>query len=128
MKEITISSNVEAIERYTFSSCKALETMNITANILGLGNAATPFGIEAMKEMQKNNKTKDTANNSMVMFVVLNTASLQIIPTLLTILRQKHGAQYPLDVLPAIWITSIVSLVVGITVAKILERKGIKCG
>lgn len=102
--------------------------MNITANILGLGNAATPFGIEAMKEMQKNNKTKDTANNSMVMFVVLNTASLQIIPTLLTILRQKHGAQYSLDVLPAIWITSIVSLVVGIAVAKILERKGIKCG
>lgn len=109
---------------------KAMRTicMNITANILGLGNAATPFGIEAMKEMQKNNKTKDTANNSMVMFVVLNTASLQIIPTLLTILRQKHGAQYPLDVLPAIWITSIVSLVVGIAVAKILERKGIKCG
>lgn len=109
---------------------KAMRTicMNITANILGLGNAATPFGIEAMKEMQKYNKIKDTANNSMVMFVVLNTASIQIIPTLLTVLRQKHGAQYPLDVLPAIWITSIISLFVGITVAKILERRGIKVG
>lgn len=109
---------------------KAMRTicMNITANILGLGNAATPFGIEAMREMQKNNKTKNTANNSMIMFVVLNTASIQIVPTLLTILRQKHGAQCPLDVLPAIWITSIISLVVGIIVAKILERRGIKGG
>ena len=84
--------------------------------------------IEAMKEMQKENKLKDTANNSMVMFVVLNTASLQLIPTLLTILRQKHGSEYPLDVLPAIWITSIISLTVGIMAAKLFEKRGAKVG
>lgn len=102
--------------------------MNITANILGLGNAATPFGIEAMKEMQKGNKIKDTANNSMIMFVVLNTASLQIIPTLLTILRQKHSSTSPLDVLPAIWTTSIIALIIGVISAKILEKRGKKVG
>lgn len=102
--------------------------MNITANILGLGNAATPFGIKAMKEMQKGNKIKDTANNSMIMFVVLNTASLQIIPTLLTILRQKHSSTSPLDVLPAIWITSIIALIIGVISAKILEKRGKKVG
>lgn len=102
--------------------------MNITANILGLGNAATPFGIKAMKEMQKGNKIKDTANNSMIMFVVLNTASLQIIPTLLTILRQKHSSTSPLDVLPAIWTTSIIALIIGVISAKILEKRGKKVG
>ena len=110
------------------SKSMRLICMNVTANILGLGNAATPFGIEAMKEMQKENKLKDTANNSMVMFVVLNTASLQLIPTLLTILRQKHGSEYPLDVLPAIWITSIISLTVGIMAAKLFEKRGAKVG
>lgn len=110
------------------SKAMRLICMNVTANILGLGNAATPFGIEAMKEMQKENKFKDTANNSMIMFVVLNTASLQIIPTLLTILRQKQGAEYPLDVLPAIWITSFISLIVGVTAAKLFEKRGNKVG
>lgn len=98
--------------------------MNITANLLGLGNAATPMGIVAMKEMAKESKLKNTANNSMIMFVVINTASIQLIPTLLTILRQKHGANSPFDILPAIWITSIVALVVGIISAKILEKRG----
>ena len=98
--------------------------MNITANLLGLGNAATPMGIVAMKEMAKESKLKNTANNSMIMFVVINTASIQLIPTLLTILRQKHGANSPFDILPAIWITSIIALVVGIIAAKILEKRG----
>lgn len=97
--------------------------MNITANLLGLGNAATPFGIRAMKEMQKDSKTKDKVNNSMIMFVVINTASLQIIPTMMSALRQKHGSSSPFDVLPAIWISSIFALLVGITTAKILERR-----
>lgn len=98
--------------------------MNIAANLLGLGNAATPMGIVAMKEMAKESKLKNTANNSMIMFVVINTASIQLIPTLLTILRQKHGANSPFDILPAIWITSIIALVVGIISAKILEKRG----
>ena len=96
--------------------------MNITANLLGLGNAATPFGINAMKEMQKLNNHSTTANNSMVMFVVINTASLQLIPTFLTVIRQKYNSQNPLDILPAMWTTAIVSLFVGIIAAKFFER------
>lgn len=102
--------------------------MNVTANLLGLGNAATPMGIAAMKEMQKRNDTPSTANNSMVMFVVLNTASLQLIPTMLSILREKHGAVAPFDVLPAIWFTSLLSLMVGVIAAKLLEKRGENIG
>jgi len=97
--------------------------MNITANLLGLGNAATPMGIAAMKEMQKENSIPGVANNSMVMFVVLNTAALQILPTSMAILRQKHGSPMPLDVIPAVWFASIGALFVGIIMAKTLEKK-----
>lgn len=97
--------------------------MNITANLLGLGNAATPFGIKAMKEMSKSLKKPGYANNSMIMFVVLNTASIQIVPTMMSALRQKHGSASPFDVLPAIWMTSVFALFVGILTAKLLERR-----
>lgn len=96
--------------------------MNITANILGLGNAATPMGISAMKEMNKTNKNPTIANNSMVMFVVMNTASIQLIPTTMSILRQKYGSIAPFDVLPAIWISSATALLIGIILAKIFEK------
>lgn len=96
--------------------------MNITANLLGLGNAATPFGITAMKEMNKCNPDKTTASNGMVMFVVINTASLQLIPTFLTVLRQKNGSSDPFDILPALWLVSIASLIAGVGAAKIFER------
>lgn len=99
--------------------------MNITANLLGLGNAATPFGIKAMQEMAKTRpeKLKTTASNSMVMFVVINTASLQIIPTMMSMLRVNHGSKSPFDIMPAVWITSISALISGILVAKLLERR-----
>lgn len=99
--------------------------MNITANLLGLGNAATPFGIKAMQEMVKTRpkNLKSVASNSMVMFVVINTASLQIIPTMMAMLRVNHGSQSPFDIMPAVWITSIGSLVVGIIVTKLLEGR-----
>ena len=96
--------------------------MNMTANFLGLGNAATPFGIMAMKEMNKNRKNKSTVNNSMAMFIVINTASLQLIPTFLSMLRQKHHSTSPLSIIPALWITSVVSLCAGIITAKLLEK------
>ena len=100
--------------------------MNITANFLGLGNAATPMGIAAMKEMNKTNKSPGVANNSMIMFVVINTASIQLIPTMMSILRQKHGSASPFDVMPAIWISSICSLLIGIISVKILQKRGDK--
>ena len=95
---------------------------NITANILGLGNAATPFGIAAMREMQKTNKLGSLPNNSMIMFVVINTASLQLIPTTVAALRQAAGSTAPYEVLPHIWVTSVLTLVSGIVLAKIFER------
>lgn len=97
--------------------------MNVTANLLGLGNAATPMGIAAMKEMQKTNPYPEKANNSMAMFVVLNTASLQLMPTTLSVLRARHGAASPFDVVPAIWVTSIAALLAGVAAAKLLEKR-----
>lgn len=96
--------------------------MNITANILGLGNAATPFGIKSMQELQKLNNNKKTATNSMIMFVVINTASIQIIPTFLSVLRQKYNSQNVFEILPHLWITSSIALISGIIITKIFER------
>ncbi len=100
--------------------------MNITANFLGLGNAATPFGIKAMKEMQKCNSDPSTANNDMIMFIVVNTASIQLIPTFLCTLRQKHGSANPLDIIVCLWVTSAVALIAGVISAKFLEKTGSK--
>lgn len=105
------------------SSAMRAVSANITANILGLGNAATPFGLIAMKEMQKTNRLKTQPNNSMVMFVVMNTASIQLIPTTIAALRQAAGSQQPYDILPYIWIVSFLSLMVGVILAKVLARK-----
>lgn len=70
-------------------------SMNLIANLLGLGNAATPLGLKAMKSMQKQNSTKDTLSNSMAMFIILNTASLQIIPTTVIAIRSSLGSSNP---------------------------------
>ena len=98
--------------------------MNVTANLLGLGNAATPMGISAMKEMAKLNPDPKTADNSMVMFVVLNTASIQLIPTTTSVLRARYVSASPFDILPAVWLASVSALLVGIVAAKLLERRG----
>lgn len=70
-------------------------SMNIIANVLGLGNAATPLGLKAMKSMQKQNPKKDTLSNSMAMLIILNTASLQIIPTTVIAIRSSLGSNNP---------------------------------
>lgn len=102
--------------------------MNITANLLGLGNAATPFGIKAMQELKKESKMKNplVATNSMIMFVVINTASLQLIPTFLCTLRQNYGSKNPMDIAPVLWITSLAALTVGTVSSKIFEKAGLK--
>lgn len=102
------------------SAAQKAMCMNITANMLGLGNAATPLGIAAMKELKKSNPT-ETANNTMAMFVVINTASIQIIPTFMATLRAQYGSAAPFDILPAVWVTSIFSVTVGVICAKLLE-------
>lgn len=95
---------------------------NIAANLLGLGNAATPLGIEAMKRMQKKNLLQDTANNSMVVFVVLNTASVQLIPTTIAAMRRAAGSQTPFDIIVPMAIVSVLALLGGIIPAVLWGR------
>lgn len=91
--------------------------MNITANLLGLGNAATPFGIEAMKALAEEEKAGNTATPSMIIFTVINTASLTLIPSTALSLRMKYGSADPLEIVPAVWITSAAALLVSVTAA-----------
>lgn len=98
-------------------------SMNITANMLGLGNAATPLGISAMKELKKLSPDCTAATAEMVCFVVMNTASLQLLPTTVAALRMESGAQNPLDILPAVWIVSLCSLAAGLFAAKLGFKK-----
>lgn len=97
-------------------------SMNITANILGLGNAATPLGLNAIKSMQKVNKNKDELSNSMIMLIVLNTASLQIIPTTVIAIRSSLNSDNPTKIIVPVWIATIVAAISGISVAKILIK------
>lgn len=96
--------------------------MNFSANLLGLSNAATPLGISAMKELNRGCKG-DTLSDSMIVFVVMNTASLQLLPTTLATLRSIYGSKTPFDITVPVWITSVCALFVGIFIAKILCRK-----
>ncbi len=97
--------------------------MNIVANLLGMGNAATPLGIKAIKELDKINRKKHIATNEMCMFVVINTASIQLLPVTLISLRQSFGSQNPGEVIVPVWIVSICAIFVGVGVAKLLERR-----
>jgi spore maturation protein A len=93
--------------------------LNLTANIFGLGNAATPFGIKAMEELQTLNPTKDTATNPMVMLLAINTASVQLMPPVL--LLAILGLQMNTLILPIIS-TTLLSLIVGIVAARLFGR------
>lgn len=101
-------------------------SINVIANILGLGNAATPLGIKAMKTMQQENKRKDELSNSMMMFILLNTASLQLIPTNVIAIRTSLGSNNPTSIIIPIWISSVVAAIVGIFFVKVLIKKGNK--
>ena len=91
--------------------------MNVISNIFGLGNAATPLGLLAMQEMQRDNPTPDTASDSMVNFLVLNTACIQLIPTTTAALRAKYGSGAPLEILPCVLVTSLCSLALALMMA-----------
>lgn len=98
-------------------------TMNITANLLGLGNTATPLGIKAMRELSELNGNSDTASDEMVVFVVMNTASLQLMPTMLGSLRQTYGSAAPFEILVPVWISSACALCVALMIAAGLNKK-----
>lgn len=94
---------------------------NISANLLGLGNAATPLGIKAATEMAAASRG-GAATDDMCTLVVMNTASIQLIPATVAAVRAAAGAHSPFDILPAVWIASLSSVTVGIIIAKLLKR------
>lgn len=99
-------------------------SMNMIANMLGLGNAATPLGLKAMKSMQKQNEKKDTLSNSMAMFIVLNTASLQIIPTTVIAIRSSLGSSNPSGIIIYVWIATIAAAITVVIATKIFIKMG----
>lgn len=92
-------------------------SMNISANLLGLGNAATPFGLKAMEQLHTLNNKGETASNEMVIFVVMNTASLQLLPTTLASLRQSYGSSAPFEIIVPVWISSACALTAALICA-----------
>ena len=96
--------------------------MNIAANMLGLDNAATPLGLKAMEQMQTINDKKDTASNPMIMFLVLNTSGLTIIPVSILVYRAQMGAAQPTDVFVPILLATFFSTLTGILVTSLYQR------
>lgn len=96
--------------------------LNIAANWLGLGNASTPLGIKAMEELQKLNKSKDTATNSMVLFLTLNTASITLIPATMIAVRVSAGSKDPFSIIGTTILASATATVVGVTAATLLGK------
>ncbi|MBR0433550.1 MAG: spore maturation protein [Bacteroidaceae bacterium] len=96
--------------------------MNLSANMLGLDNAATPMGLKAMEGLQELNPKKDTASNSMIMFLVMNTAGLTIVPVSILAYRAQLGAAAPTDVFVPILLATLISMVVGVAVTGAIQR------
>ncbi len=103
-------------------------SMNVTANLLGLGNAATPLGLEAMRRLQDSNPSKEKASADMIKFVVMNSAAFHLIPTTVASMRQDYGCKTPFDIMPASWISSAAALTVGLMAAFFMIKftEGIK--
>jgi spore maturation protein A len=97
-------------------------TLNIVANMLGMGNAATPFGLKAMKELQALNPHKTRASDAMCMFLVVNASSVQLLPLTVIALRSTAGAAVPGDIVVTSLLATTVTTVVGVAMAKILRR------
>ncbi len=96
-------------------------SLNFTANLIGLSNAATPLGLSAMCDMEKNHNG-DYPSKEMIMFVVVNTASLQILPTGIASIRHAYGSLEPFSVLIPVWITSFGVLFTVVTICKAMEK------
>lgn len=97
-------------------------TANVSANLLGLGNAATPLGIRAARRMAVG--CGGVASNELCLLVVLNTASIQLLPTTIASVRAAAGSAAPFDILPAVWLSSVLSVAAGLGTAALLSRLG----
>ena len=97
--------------------------MNMAANMMGLGNGATPLGLIAMKELQKLNPHKTRASNAMCLFLVINTSSITLIPTTVVALRMSTGSSQPTEIIGTALIATTISTLVGIISVKLLEKR-----
>lgn len=126
---IRLSNLIRPLMRFLFPKMNEKDkeykeiTLNIIANLLGIGNAATPLGLKAMKTMQEKNTKKNTVTDSMAMFIVLNTASLQIIPTTVIAVRASMGSENPAQIILPVCIVTIITDITGIVASKILMKK-----
>ncbi len=108
-------------------ACREADTIgaisaNFTANLLGLGNAATPLGLVAVKKLAKKAKS-GVPTHEMCRFIILNTASVQLLPVTVAALRAAAGAEQPFDILPCVWLTSVCALAVGEGAAFLFARR-----
>ncbi len=99
---------------------------NVAANLLGIGNAATPMALRALEKMQRNNPKPDTATGDMITLTVLNTCSLAILPSTILTLRQKAGAEHPFSVVVPIWICSFACAALGLLMTRVLRGRSRK--
>lgn len=106
-------------------SPRAIESisMNMTANLLGLGSAATPMALDAMSELDRLNNKRKTASDYMVTFVVLNTASIQLLPTTVATIRRLHGSADPMEIIVCVWLSTAASVIAAVGLSKLLARK-----
>ena len=104
------------------SETMAAVSANVSANLLGLGNAATPLGIRAACRMARG--CNGVASDELCLLVVLNTASIQLIPATIASVRAAAGCRTPFDILPAVWMTSILSVTAGLLASSLLARLG----
>lgn len=105
-------------------SDKAMEniSLNMTCDMLGVGNASTVYGIKAIEELEKTNIDKEKASDNMVMFAVLNAASIQLIPTGMIALRTMYNSEAPAKIVPYVWLVTLAALFSGIVMCKILNK------
>ena len=96
---------------------------NVSSNLLGLGSAATPMGVSCVRRMQMLTQSKTRASNEMCRLIVLNTASIQLLPSTVCSIRAALGAARPFEILPAVWVSSAVSAGVGLLAACVLEDR-----
>lgn len=101
------------------SETLAALSANVSANLLGLGNAATPLGIRAASRMAQG--CGGVASDELCRLVVLNTASIQLLPTTVAAVRSAHGCAAPFDILPAVWLSSVLSVSAGLLAARVLQ-------
>lgn len=124
-----ISSKVSIVLKYLFPDIpKGHESIsyiasNIVINMFGLGSAATPFGLKAMKSLQKLNTKKDTASRSMITFLVLNTSGVTIVPTMIISIRMMHGSINPTEIVITCLIATICSTIAGLFMDRFLARR-----